>query len=105
MSFTTIAQATRDAALRDRVVSAAQKDARNNPTAAATDFGQAIVNDAATPVWDVLSWPVAINTEAAYESAVIAANPNPGGDPAVITDQAILSSVQAAWPADPWPTP
>ena len=103
MSFTTLAQATRDAALRDRVVAASQKEARNNPTAAGTDFGRAIVNDPTTAVWDVLSWPVALNTEAEYESAVVGGNPNPGGDPAVITDQAILSSVQAAWPADPWP--
>jgi hypothetical protein len=89
--------------LRDRVVAAAHQEARNNPAAAASDFGQAVAGDVTTPVWDVLSWPVAIDTEAAYESAVIAENPDPGGDPAVITDQAILSSVQASWPPDPWP--
>ena len=41
-------------------------------------------------------WPCCIDFEAAYESAVLAGNENPGGDPAVITDTAIGSAVQAA---------
>jgi hypothetical protein len=105
MSYTSITQASRDSALRDRVVAAAQKESRLNAEMGATDFGQAVVNDAATDVWGVLGYAVAIDTEAAYESALISGNPNPGGDPAVITDGAILSSVQASWPADPWPAP
>jgi hypothetical protein len=44
-----------------------------------------------------LIWPVSCATdiEAAYESAILANHPNPGGDPSVITDQMILSAVQA----------
>jgi hypothetical protein len=53
--------------------------------------------DAATTVL----WPVctATDIEAAYESAMLAGNPHPGSDEAVITDQMILSSVQAHLPA------
>ena len=39
--------------------------------------------------------------EQAYEYAVNAGNPDPGGDPAVITDGMILSGVQANWPENP----
>lgn len=39
--------------------------------------------------------------EAAYESALAGENPNPGGDPAVITDAMILGVVQANTPAIP----
>jgi hypothetical protein len=50
-----------------------------------------------------LIWPVssATDIEAAYESALAAHNPNPGGDPSVITDQMILSAVQANMPPAP----
>lgn len=43
-----------------------------------------------------LRWPVSSQTdiEAAYEYALNADNPDPGGDPTVITDQQILSAVQ-----------
>lgn len=48
-----------------------------------------------------LNWTVAAadDIEAAYESALAANNPNPGGDESVIPDQMILSAVQAAIPA------
>lgn len=44
-----------------------------------------------------LRWPVSSQTdiEAAYEYALNADNPDPGGDPTVITDQQILSACQA----------
>jgi hypothetical protein len=50
-----------------------------------------------------LIWPVssASDIEAAYASALAADNPDPGGDPAVITDQMILSAVQSNWPTSP----
>lgn len=46
-----------------------------------------------------LRWAVAASADiaSAYDSALAAGNPDPGGDPAVITDQMILSSVQAHW--------
>ena len=48
-----------------------------------------------------LRWVVAAadDIEAAYESALTGDNPDPGGDPAVITDAMILSAVQAHPPA------
>lgn len=48
-----------------------------------------------------MRWAVATagDVEAAYESAIAAGNPNPGGDPAVVTDGMILASVQASWPS------
>ena len=42
---------------------------------------------ASSPGWDV-----------AWESAMASQNPNPGGDPTVITDAQILSQVQAMMP-------
>ena len=48
-----------------------------------------------------LIWSVAgaADVEAAYESALAADNPRPGGDPAVVTDAMILGVVQANLPA------
>ena len=50
-----------------------------------------------------MSWAVsaASDVEQAYEYAVNAGNPDPGGDPAVITDGMILAGVQAHWPENP----
>jgi len=50
-----------------------------------------------------MAWAVggAADVEAAYASALAADNPDPGGDEAVITDQMILSNVQAHWPTTP----
>ena len=47
-----------------------------------------------------LVWAVACanDVEAAYESALAASNPDPGGDSSVITDGMILAHVQASWP-------
>jgi hypothetical protein len=45
-------------------------------------------------------WSVAAmsDIEAAYASALAANHADPGGDESVITDQMILSAVQANWP-------
>jgi hypothetical protein len=52
--------------------------------------------DEVTAAWR-LRFPVASKSdiEAAYASALAAGNPNPGGDPSVITDGMILSAVQS----------
>jgi hypothetical protein len=99
MSYTTITQATTDQPLLNRVTAAIQKEAYDNAALSDTDFGSSAKAD---PYWasQRMIWPVAIDTEAAYESALINDNPNPGGDPSVITDAAILTSVQANWPPD-----
>lgn len=99
MSYTTITQAARDAALTDRVTAAAYKEALDNPIYGDSVFGHQLLTGFGSSA--ALVYPVAVDTEAAYESAVIAGNDNPGGDPSVITDAAILSSVQANWPPDP----
>jgi hypothetical protein len=103
MSYTLITQAARDKALTDRTLAAAQQEARNNPTYGDTELGRQIIGGNVLVVGTTFNFPVAIDGAAAYESAVIAGNPNPGGDPSVITDAQILSSVQAAWPMDEEP--
>lgn len=84
MSYTTMHRCANDSALQNRVVAAIADEGRADPQ---------------TVMLDVI-WPVATASDiaAAYESAVIANNPNPGGDPAVITDAQILSVVQASLP-------
>lgn len=83
MSYSSIFACAHDPALLGRV------------TAAAADEGSAEPDRHASQ----LIWPVsaASDIEAAYASALAAGNPNPGGDEAVITDQMILSAVQANW--------
>jgi hypothetical protein len=100
LSYTTITQATRDTALGDRVESAAQKEARNNPTFADTDVGRQ-VRQAPSVGIQLFFWPVSIDYEAAYEAAILNEVPNPGGDPSVITDANIQAAIQNAWPPDP----
>jgi hypothetical protein len=96
MSYSTITQASRDSALIDRVQAACQQEARDG-SGVGTPFGGEVIADPGRSI--ELMWPVAIDNEAAYESAVIAENPNPGGDESVITDGAILAGVQTHWPA------
>ena len=99
MSLTTIHQAAHDDALRARTEAAASKEAIANPEFGDTPFGQQVVDGVAN-IWQRFQYPVAVDTEAAYESAIAGGNPDPGGDPAVITDAAISSAVQAHWPDD-----
>lgn len=97
MSYTTLTRSTNDQALRDRVQAAVNKEAADNPALSDTPYGHRVRDDPMS-AWADLLWPVCIANEAAYESALIAGNPDPGGDPAVITDASILSAVQADWP-------
>ncbi len=87
MSYNTIAQCATDDALLQRVRAAVstQPDAPAPPDAYAYQ----------------IIWPLsgASDVEAAYASALAADNPNPGGDDGVVTDQMILTGVQAHWPA------
>lgn len=85
MSFATITQAANDAALQQRVTGCVAVEIGGNP-----------VNSTAEMIWLVAA---ANDVQAAYASALAADNPNPGGDEAVITDQMILSAVQAHLPA------
>lgn len=81
MSYTTIHQCANDEAFIARLQAAAAQEGHDNP-----EYASSVL----------LRWPVSSQTdiEAAYEFAVNSDNPNPGGDPTVITDAQILSAVQ-----------
>jgi len=99
MSHQTITDATRDAALQDRVMAAASKEAWANPEFGDTPFGQRLMAYPTAAI-DTFMWPVAIDyeDEYAYALGLDPPNPNPGGDPGVITDANISAAVQAHWP-------
>jgi uncharacterized protein YbjT (DUF2867 family) len=84
MSYGTISRNANDTVFLGRLTAAAAAEGADDPNAAALE----------------LVWPVVVSSDiaAAYESAVLADNPNPGGDESVITDQMILSAVQANMP-------
>lgn len=85
MSYSSIFANANDQAFLGRLTAAAAQEGRTDPPSAAY----------------ALRWPVCSSSdiEAAYASALAAGNPDPGGDPAVITDQQILSAVQAHPPS------
>lgn len=103
MSYTTLYQQTTDTAFTNRIVAAVEQEAWENPTLGDTGYGHAVKNGAVSPLV-YFPWPVAVATEDAYAYAVESGNPNPGSDPTVITDEAILAAVQTVWPME-WPTP
>ncbi len=98
MSFGSIAKSVVDRGLTDRINAAVVQEAWNNPAAGATEFGQSVRLSGGNAM--VMWWPVCIadDVAAAYASALAANNPNPGADETVVTDQMILSNVQAKWP-------
>jgi hypothetical protein len=101
MSYTTIAQCADDQAFAERVTAATVTEAWNNPALVDNDY--AVNVRASITNAHRMTYPVAVasDVEAAYASALAAGNPNPGGDPAVITDGMILANVQAKWVDDP----
>lgn len=105
MSHTTIHQAQSDPPLRNRVQSAVAREAWANPALGATPAGEQIQKVGPLYFLEYFIWPIAIDNEAAYAFAVDSDNPNPGGDPSVITDAALSSGVQAHWPNDWVPPP
>lgn len=86
MSYNTIAACATDEAMLRRVKSAV-----------ATQPGAPAIPD---PFAYDIVWPLSASAdiEAAYASALAAENPAPGADETVVTDQMILSAVQAHWP-------
>jgi len=84
MSYASIYQCAGDAAFLGRVTACCAQEGAVDPPDAAGDL-----------IWKVSSAP---DIEAAYASALAANNPNPGGDPTVVTDQMILSNVQGHLP-------
>lgn len=81
MSYNTINRCANDQAFQGRVTACAAQEGADDPPSAMYQ----------------LIWPVsaASDVEAAYASALAANNPDPGGDESVVTDQMILSVVQA----------
>jgi hypothetical protein len=98
MSFNSLTAASQDPGLNNRTIACAVQQAFDNPALSATSYGKLVRDNPAEGVRRV--WPVALNTEAEYASALAAGIPNPGSDESVITDGMILSAVQADWPAD-----
>lgn len=99
MSYNTLTAAVNDAGLNNRTIAATVQEAHENASVRDTAYAVAVVANPAEGVRMV--WPVALNTEAEYASALAAGIPNPGSDESVITDGMILAAVQASWPADP----
>jgi hypothetical protein len=97
MSYSSLNTQVNDMNLNGRVTAAVQKEAYNNPELSETDYAKALKQTYAN-VWVTFSWPVSIATEDQYEYALNAGTENPGLDPTVITDEEILSAVQANWP-------
>lgn len=83
-----ISQCRGDGAFYSRVTAciAQEQKAKGEPI-----FPESVIN---SMIWAVAT---ASDVEAAYESALAADNPDPGGDPSVITDGMILANVQANW--------
>lgn len=83
MSYNSIYQSSNDVALMGRVTAAAAQEGADSPSAAMYEL-----------IWDIVTTS---DIALAYESALLQDHPNPGGDESVITDQMILSAVQAHW--------
>ena len=105
MSYTTINQCANDEAFQDRVVAGAMKEAiAGGPEYVDSAFG-AQLRSFPQAALNVFMWPLSVDNEQAYEFAVGNENPNPGGDPGVITDANIQAGLQTHWPPDPLATP
>lgn len=103
MSLTTIAQCARDQAFTERVVACAVSEAWNNAAVADNEYTRNVQASPENGRRMVYPTAVASDVEAAYASALAAGNPNPGGDPSVITDGMILANVQTKWVQDAAP--
>lgn len=84
MTYNSIWASVGDEALRGRITSCVAQESR--------------VGDDPFALFLQVQWPVitAEDVEAAYAYALAQGKEDPGGDPTVITDQMILSHVQAA---------
>ena len=98
MSASSINTAANDPELLARVNAVAHQEAQNNADVKDTQFAKDLkrgMTDASP-----LMWAVAVDTEAAYASALTAGRGAPGHDTDVITDAQITASVVANWPMD-----
>lgn len=96
MTMASIYRAANDPQLQARVLAAAQREIIFNADLAATQYGRQLTAgiNTVTP----LMFPVAVDTELAYETAVTSGRGAPGHDVDVIPDAVITSAVVAHWP-------
>jgi hypothetical protein len=99
MSASSIARAAADPQLQSRIIASASKEVAYDETLKQTWFGKQVANGMAN--WFALYWPVAVETEAAYETAINSGRGAPGYDTDIITDAAITAAIMANWPQDP----
>ena len=100
MSHESLYQCSQDGSLQHRVTAAGQKEVLANPQFGNTYYGGQLKQFPGHAItW--FMWPISVDYEAQYASALAAGNPDPGGDPAVISDANISAAVQTHWPADP----
>jgi len=100
MSYNSLNAQSNDEALMARVNSCLHQEARVNPAFQNTVVADQIRRGIFAGTLEIM-WDVCIDTEEAYEYALNVPVENPGADETVITDAAILSSVQLHWPDDP----
>lgn len=98
MSASSIDQAANDPQLRQRVQAMIYKIMSLDDAKAESDYGKRVRQGTVTltPAF----FAVAVETEAAYASAIAAGRGAPGHDSDVITDAQIESALNANWPAD-----
>jgi len=104
MSLSTINQAANDEALLARIEAGVYKETLANDAFGDSAYG-GMVKGGGAPIQATFAYPIAVDYEAQYASAVAAENPNPGGDDSVITDANISTSVQVHWPWQVGETP
>jgi len=81
MAYATTAQITQSTALMQRLIACAAEQKKVKP----------YQNWVLDRIWDIAVSP---GWSAKWESAVASENPDPGADPAVISDQDILGVIQ-----------
>jgi hypothetical protein len=103
VTASTIHRAANDPDLRARVLAMAHKEVLFDPVKAASSYGRGLAAGQRdeTP----LMFPVAVDTEAAYETAVNSGRGAPGHDVDIITDAALTAAVSTHWPYEPGEAP
>jgi hypothetical protein len=101
VSASSIARAAADPQLQSRIVAITNREIIFNEELAGTWFGLKVTGGMA--MWSPLYWSVAVDTEAAYETAVNSGRGAPGYDTDIITDAALISAITAHWPEEPPP--
>ena len=94
MTASSISRAANDPELRARVLAMAHKEALADPAKADSTYGRQLNQIGVDP----LMYPVAVDTEAAYETAVNSGRGAPGHDLDIITDAALTAAINVHWP-------